>query len=471
MKTNLILSALLTNAFAASLFATACTTQTSALKLDHAQVENIVRRSYAYVALYNVINKAAMDPGPMSTHGWNKLFKFTRLADATLTTIARPNNDSLYQLALLDLRDEPVILEVPAFDSKYVSMETSAYDHYLEVPMATRRGDFKEPQKVLFYSARTKGYKPGDKIEGMDRYLEMSGDFAMANIRVMPHANDPARFQRIVGQIESLKLMTLSEYQGKPGRTASEITFPAYGATDADIFGNNLLEVMQFVFNHTTFDPKDKLDQAVLASYKPLGVEPGKPWNPATAATIDGAMFRAVSEEVKKATLAMMNNPADIARLVTKLHASKGQTTLELMVVGAVIGPFGLPAIEAMYPPITTADGQPMNARHDYVVKMTKDELPPAKAFWSLTLYDTKNGFFIPNKQNKYSVGENAGFKLNADGGIEIHVAAGKPAGVPDENWLPINRGDEGLYIILRVYVPDLEKMKTWKAPKAVLVK
>ena len=86
-----------------------------------------------------------------------------------------------------------------------------------------------------------------------------------------------------------------------------------------------------------------------------------------------------------------------------------------------------------------------MNALHDYVVKMTKDELPPAKAFWSLTLYDTENGFFIPNPRNKYSVGENAGYKLNADGGIEIYVAAEKPAGVPEENWLPINRGDEGI--------------------------
>ena len=164
MKTNTLLAAF---SLALGAFATSAAAQTSELKLDHAQVENIVRRSYPYVALYNVINKSAMDPGPMSTHGWNKLFKFTRLADATLKSIARPNNDSLYQLALLDLRDEPVILEVPAFDSKYVSMETSAYDHYLEVPMSTRRGDFKKPQKVLFYSARTKGYKPGDKIKGM----------------------------------------------------------------------------------------------------------------------------------------------------------------------------------------------------------------------------------------------------------------------------------------------------------------
>jgi hypothetical protein len=57
--------------------------------------------------------------------------------------------------------------------------------------------------------------------------------------------------------------------------------------------------------------------------------------------------------------------------------------------------------------------------------------------------------------------------KLDDSGGIEIHVAAERPDGVPKENWLPINREDLDLDIILRVYVPDLAKMKTWRAPKA----
>jgi hypothetical protein len=98
---------------------------------------------------------------------------------------------------------------------------------------------------------------------------------------------------------------------------------------------------------------------------------------------------------------------------------------------------------------------------------MTKDQLPPAEAFWSLTLYDMQNGFFIPNDRKKYSVGENAGMKLNEDGDIEIYVAAEKPEDVPEENWLPINRKDENIDIVLRAYVPDLEEMKTWEAPKA----
>jgi hypothetical protein len=61
--------------------------------------------------------------------------------------------------------------------------------------------------------------------------------------------------------------------------------------------------------------------------------------------------------------------------------------------------------------------------------------------------------------------------KLNADGGIEIHIAAEQPAGVPAENWLPINREDLGIDLMMRVYVPDLDKYKTWKAPKAEKVK
>ena len=57
--------------------------------------------------------------------------------------------------------------------------------------------------------------------------------------------------------------------------------------------------------------------------------------------------------------------------------------------------------------------------------------------------------------------------KLDADGGIAIHNATEKQENVSEENWLPISRKDEDMDIVLRVYVADLEKMKTWTAPKA----
>jgi hypothetical protein len=145
----------------------------------------------------------------------------------------------------------------------------------------------------------------------------------------------------------------------------------------------------------------------------------------------------------------------------------KGQMPLELLLFQSVLGPIGLPAVEAVYPGVTTADGSPINAQNDYVIRMSADEMPPTEVFWSMTLYDLNNGFFIPNDRKKYSVGENAGMKLDEDGGIEVYVAAEKPEGVPEENWLPINRKDEDMDIVLRIYEADLDKMKTWKAPKA----
>jgi hypothetical protein len=139
----------------------------------------------------------------------------------------------------------------------------------------------------------------------------------------------------------------------------------------------------------------------------------------------------------------------------------------ELLVDLSIIGPIGQPAREALYPPITTTDGKPMNAMHDYVIRMSPNEMPPAIAFWSTTLYDTENGFFIPNDGKKYSVGKNGGMSLDADGGIAIYIAAERPEGVPEQNWLPLVRGDYGVDISMRIYAPDLERFATWSPPKA----
>jgi hypothetical protein len=440
------------------------------VKLSDEQIEDIVKRSYQYVAMYNVNQKMALAEEGVTTKGYNKGMRKTELLDHTVQFIARPNNDVLYQLAMLDLRKDAIVFEIPVIESKFVSMMATGYDHYVTIPMSTVKGDFKKPQAILFYTKRTEGYH-GENIKGIDKTFEMTGDFVSLVMRVMPHANQPERYKRIVSQINAIKGMSLSEFLGKPKPETDEIQFPPYGKTDADIFGNNLLEVMQFVFNHTTFDPDFELDRKVLAVYAPLGVAPGKEYNPEKVAKIDGKKFRKISIKVRDEEIAKMNNNELIARLLPTLYQPKGKAGLESLLLVSVVGPIGQPDTEALYPPIVTEDGSSMNALHDYVIRMTKDELPPANAFWSFTLYDAVNGFFIPNERKKYSVGENAGRKLNKDGGIDIYIAAEKPAGVPDENWLPIQREDLELTVTLRIYAPDLEKMKTWKAPKVEMVK
>jgi len=432
-----------------------------AISLSDQQVENIVRRSYQYVAMYNVIQKTVA----IETQGFNKPIAKTKLLDHTTKSIARPNNDTLYQIIVLDLRNEPVIVEYPAIDSKFVALETSGYAHYCDMPLLTANGDFKKPTKVLFYTDRTKGYR-GEKIKGIDRIIKADDDFFKAFLRAMPHQSDPERMARVIKALQSVKVITLSELQGKPAKVSSSPKFPDYGKTDADVFANNLLEVMQFVFNHTTFDPKDAMDQAVLTAYKPLGVEPGKTFDASKVAKLDGEQFRRVADEVAKKALADTADEAVQARIAPKMFMPKGKIDLQTEVMQSVAGPIGVPAYVARYLPAATKDGKPMNAQHDYVLKMSKDQLPPAKAFWSLTIYDLKNGFFIPNDRKKYSVGENAGFRLDDKGGIEIYVSAKQPKDVPEENWLPINRDGVELEALFRIYEPDAAKMKTWKVPQ-----
>lgn len=44
-------------------------------------------------------------------------------------------------------------------------------------------------------------------------------------------------------------------------------------------------------------------------------------------------------------------------------------------------------------------------------------------------------------------------------------IAVEKPAGVPEENWLPINRQDEALDVIMRIYSPDLAAFAKYQMP------
>jgi len=432
-----------------------------AVDLTDDEVENIVRRSYQYVAMYNVNNKFALKQG-----GWNTVDPDTELKDHTMREIARPNNDTLYISCMADLRKEPVILEMPEFDSDYVSLMVTGYDHYVNIPMSTRQGDFGEPAKMLLFTERTEGYD-GSPVEGVDRVFECTGDFVSAVLRVMPHGNDEARFKRIVEQMKQVKLTPLSVFLGGDPKPLGEVGLPPVGETDFDVFENNLLEVMQFVFNHTTFDPDNAEDQAVLAAYKPLGVEPGKAYDPDKVAKIDGKKVREIAQKIQREWLRDISSQEIYDAVAPVIFQPKGETSLDALVATSITGPIGIPQEEAVYPQLVTTDGAPLNAQHDYVIRMSAEEMPPAGAFWSLTLYDLDEGFFIPNDRKKYSVGKNGGMKLDEDGGIEIHIAAEKPEGVPEENWLPIERKDLNLGSQFRLYVPDLEKLKTWTPPKA----
>ena len=57
-------------------------------------------------------------------------------------------------------------------------------------------------------------------------------------------------------------------------------------------------------------------------------------------------------------------------------------------------------------------------------------QLPPARYFWSLTMYD-QSFFLVPNPIDRYALGSHTpGLKRNPDGSLDIYIqqhGAGRP--------------------------------------------
>lgn len=78
-----------------------------AAEMSDQDMENLVRRSYQYVALFNTLNNFSVNPkNPFAAGGWNKTYYPRGLMDASVRAIPRPNNDTLYVLSTLDLRKD-----------------------------------------------------------------------------------------------------------------------------------------------------------------------------------------------------------------------------------------------------------------------------------------------------------------------------------------------------------------------------
>lgn len=357
------------------------------------------------------------------------------------------------------MRKEPVVVSYPAFSSQLVTLETVAFDHYCGVPLSTTygTGDFTKPTTVLYYTERTQNYR-GQPIAGIDKYIKMTGDFATAVLRVRPHEVEPERFKKILGEIQQVDLKTLSAFQNKPVPAAEPVTFPKYG-NNMGTFTGNYLEVLQFTANYTSFDPNDKLDFELLTALAKVGVVPGQTYDPAQVADIDPERIKPIVQATVKWARENRN------QYLFEMFKPKGHISLEAMLAPSAIAPVGQPAEVAIYPLMKTADGKPMMADKHYVVRMSKEQLPPAQAFWSTTLYDAKEFLFIPNDRKKYAVGANAGMQLDDKGGIEVHIARTQPAGVPAANWIPSGEADQEVSMRMRIYHPDLAKMKSWTVP------
>ena len=93
------------------------------------QVQAIAEKTFifAYPMMenYKTMYSQAVDKTSKSYQApFNEFYHARKLLNANFTTIVSPNNDTLYSMAWLDLRAEPIVLSVPKVaDKRYFSFQ------------------------------------------------------------------------------------------------------------------------------------------------------------------------------------------------------------------------------------------------------------------------------------------------------------------------------------------------------------
>jgi hypothetical protein len=132
-----------------------------------------------------------------------------------------------------------------------------------------------------------------------------------------------------------------------------------------------------------------------------------------------------------------------------------------------VLGIWGNSAEEAMYPTyLVDADGQKLDGSHRYALRFAPGKLPPARSFWSLTMYELPESLLVANPIDRYLLNSTmlADFVRDPDGGITLYVQHGSPGKAREPNRLPAPEGP--FVVVMRLYWPKPEALDgTWKQP------
>jgi hypothetical protein len=96
-------------------------------------------------------------------------------------------------------------------------------------------------------------------------------------------------------------------------------------------------------------------------------------------------------------------------------------------------------------------------------------QLPPARAFWSVSLYDL-DGFFVPNPIDRYLINDRSDLHFNPDGSLDVYIQHDEPSSpIERQNWLPAPTG--AFRLLMRVYaakpsaIPGILDGSGWDPP------
>ncbi|MFB3390054.1 DUF1254 domain-containing protein [Flavobacterium sp. LAR06] len=444
---------------------------------DIAETKAIAQEAFIY-GLPIVMNYAIMQEYAVNKNSdqfkapFNEIKNLTHVATYEDTAIVSPNSDTPYSILWLDLRAEPMVISVPAFEKKrYYSVMLTDGNTYNFGYIGNRSTGI-GAGNYLVVGPDWKGTLP----KGIKKIFTSSTPFALTIFRTQLF--NAADMPNVIKVQSGYKAQPLSKFLGQPAPAAAEkIDFlPATSAGIKDNFYQYLDAALAFI-------PVTKQDKEIRARLASIGLGPDKKFE-----------FSDLSVEHKAAVLlAMKEGDAAVSKyLVEGTKKINGWNIAAFFggkdfyngdwlkrAAAAKGGIYGNDAVEAMYP-ITREDvtGQTLDgSKHNYTMTFKAGQLPPVNAFWSVTMYDGKTQFLIKNPINRYLINAPMlpDMKKNADGSLTLYIQKDSPGADKQNNWLPAPNGT--IYLVMRLYWPKTEQPSilpagsgSWNPPGIVQV-
>ena len=383
---------------------------------------------------------------------------------ADMRVVVRPNFDTLYSTAWLDLTTEPMIVSVPDTNGRYYLLPM--LDMWTDVFASPGwRTTGTEAASFLVVPPGWSGDRSNlpanvSRIDAPTPYVWIIGRI---------QTNGPQDYDA-VHQIQSgLTITPLSQWGRTPAPVAAapidpsiDMTTPPKVQVDqmpAATFFSTAAEILRVQNPHLT-------DQPIIARMKRIGIEPGQSFDLNAAPDL---VQRALETVPQAGQTLMRWRGSRLDRVVngwlmnTSVMGVYGNEYLKRAIVAQLGLGANLPE-DAIYPLNLTDDsGNPLDGAHKYTIHFPRGATPPANAFWSITLYDP-DGFPVPNPQNRFALSSWMPISYNPDGSLDLHVQTESPGADKEANWLPAPPGS--FTLTMRLYSPRSEALTgKWHPP------
>ena len=461
------------NLFAAALICAAAMTAARAADVTPAEARAIAKEAYIYgspmVDSYRVTYAYFVATGNPEYKGpFNQIRNFARLMTPEDKAVQTPNSDTAYSFLGLDLRAEPVVITVPKVTNNryFVLQFVDTYTHNFAYVGSTTTGN--DGGSFLVVGPGWNGKTP----KGVKQVIHSETELALVPFRTQVFGPDD--IENVKAVQAGYKAQTLSAFLGQPApQAAPAIDYIKPLSPEAQKTSLEFFKILNFVLQ---FGPTHPSETELMARFAKIGVGAGKTFN---AAKLSPEMKTAIEQGIADAWQALDGVEKEMeAGKVTSgdLFGTRERLHNNYLyrMLGAVWGIYGNSQQEAIYPTYTVdADGQKLDAAANrYTVRFAPGQLPPVKAFWSLTLYEMPASYLYANPINRYLLNSPMlpQFKLDADGGLTFYIQPESPGADKEANWLPAPKGP--FKLVMRLYGPKAEALNgQWTQPPLVKVK